>query len=596
MNDERKTAAPSLFSWHGATLQLLFLLILPVAALLLAVTFGSLWLHQRAMHNMVAERDERAARAAAAAISEQLNHRAASARSLALHVAASGAPERSLADFAFLLPDFEGGLAVFSVAGELLATSNGLAAWQERPVQPWLPPTPAPGEVYFSPVFPDVAASAHPGEQVMLVTAVGRDGVYAVSGAFYPGRLVHTILAGTFAGHQHTSVFVVEPTGQLLYLAGHHQDLDAPLVEHPGVLEAFRGHSGSTSITAAGEERIIAFSPILPVGWALVVEEPWHAVADPMLQMTQLAPLLIVPVLLLTLVALWFGARQIVQPLQSLAERATALGWGHYEAIEEPVAGIAEIRQLQTELVHMARKVKAAQASLHSYVGAVTAGQEEERRRLARELHDDTIQSLIALNQRIQLAQLELDNHPVAAKLEEVQQLTGQTIEDVRRFVRALRPIYLEDLGLKPALEMLARDSAEALGIPVRFAATGRDRRLGPEVELAFYRIAQEALSNVARHAEAGQASVRLDFTPDAAQLLIEDDGRGFQLPESPAAMAARGHFGLLGMYERAELIGGRLEIESAPGAGSRLRLALPSPGKTSGFSEKQELRDAHPL
>jgi signal transduction histidine kinase len=494
-----------------------------------------------------------------------------------LHVAASDSPEVSLADFDFLLPDFDGGLAVFSTEGELLAASNDVAVWQERQLNSWLPAAPVPGEVYFSPVFTERAADGRLGEQAMVITVIGTAGAPNVSGAFYPGRLIHSVLAGLFAGHQHTSVFVVEPGGQLLYLAGHHHELDTPLEQHPGVLEAFRGHSGSTYITADRDRHIVAFSPIMPVGWALVVEEPWHAVADPMLQTTQVAPLLIVPVLLLTLVALWFGARQIVQPLQFLAEKATALGWGHYDAIEEPVGGIAEIRQLQTELVHMAHKLRAAQESLHSYVGAVTAGQEEERRRLARELHDDTIQSLIALNQRIQLAQLALDNHPAAAKLQEVQQLTGQTIEDVRRFVRALRPIYLEDLGLKPALEMLVRDTAQALEIPVRFAGSGRDRRLAPEVELAFYRIAQEALNNVARHAEASTATVRLDFAPDNVQLLIEDNGRGFVLPESPAAMAARGHFGLLGIYERAELIGAHLDIESGPAAGSRLWVTLPA-------------------
>jgi signal transduction histidine kinase len=574
-NDTNRGSRP-LFSWHGATLQLLFLLILPVVALLLAVAFGSLWLHQQAMRNMVAERDERAARAAAAAISEQLNHRAASVRSLSLHMAASDHPEESLADFAFLLPDFEGGLAVFSTEGELLAASNGRAVWQERQARSWLPAAPLPGEFYFSTVFPDVVAGSRPGEGMMLVTAVAAAGAPTVSGAFYPAGLAHAILSGPFASDQHTSVFIVEPAGRLLYLAGLHHDLDSPLEQHPGVVEAFRGHSGTTYLTADGYERIVAFSPILPVGWALVVEEPWHAVADPMLQTTQLAPLLFIPVLLLTLVALWFGARQIVQPLQSLAERATAFGWGDYEAIEEPVGGIAEIQQLQTELVHMAHKVKAAQKSLHSYVGAITAGQEEERRRLARELHDDTIQSLIALNQRIQLAQLALDNHPAATKLVEVQQLAGQTIEDVRRFVRALRPIYLEDLGLKPALEMLVRDTGQTLNIPLRFAGSGRDRRLAPEIEVAFYRMAQEALSNVARHAQASQASVRLDFAPESVRLLIEDDGAGFDLPESPAAMAAQGHFGLLGIYERAELIGAHLEVQSAPGSGCRLSITLP--------------------
>jgi signal transduction histidine kinase len=208
-------------------------------------------------------------------------------------------------------------------------------------------------------------------------------------------------------------------------------------------------------------------------------------------------------------------------------------------------------------------------------LGAVTAGQEEERRRLARELHDDTIQSLIALNQRGQLAQMALDDHPALDQLTEMQEMTAQMIDDLRRLTRDLRPIYLEDLGLVPALDMLSRDTSTSLNIPVNFETSDLDRRLRPEVELALYRIAQEALSNVARHAQASQVVVRIDYAQDAITLNIADDGCGFEVPESPAEMAPVGHFGLLGMQERAELIGARLTIESASDLGTRVAILL---------------------
>ncbi|MBK9055041.1 MAG: HAMP domain-containing protein [Chloroflexi bacterium] len=144
------------------------------------------------------------------------------------------------------------------------------------------------------------------------------------------------------------------------------------------------------------------------------MEEPWHLVADPLLRATEQAPLLVVPVLLLTVLVVWWGIRQIVQPLQRLESQATRLGQGDFAAIETPVGGIPEIQHLQTQLVQMAHKVKAAQQNLRGYLGAVTTGQEEERRRLARDLHDETMQALIALNQQIQLAQLRprTDPHP----------------------------------------------------------------------------------------------------------------------------------------------------------------------------------------
>jgi signal transduction histidine kinase len=323
---------------------------------------------------------------------------------------------------------------------------------------------------------------------------------------------------------------------------------------------------------------VVAFSPVLPVNWALVIEEPWEALDDPLLRTTRAGLLLLTPVLLITLLALGFGVNQIVRPLQLLRDRATALAWGNFEAIEEPVGGIDEIGRLQQELVHMANKVRMAQQGLRSYLGAVTAGQEEERRRLARELHDDTIQALIALNQRLQLAQLAADQ-PATGLLEEMQAMTTQLIADLRRFTHALRPTYLEDLGLTPALEMLVKDTSEAIGTPITFELVGPAGRLAPEVELAFYRMTQEALSNVARHAAASRAAVQLVFAPEQVSLEISDDGRGFVVPESPAEMVPAGHFGLLGLQERAELIGARLDIASQPGRGTRLTVTLPRTG-----------------
>jgi signal transduction histidine kinase len=223
----------------------------------------------------------------------------------------------------------------------------------------------------------------------------------------------------------------------------------------------------------------------------------------------------------------------------------------------------------------MARKVQSAQKSLHSYIGAITAGQEDERRRLARELHDDTIQSLIALKQRVQLAQLARKDGASEESLSEVVSLTEQAIENVRRQTRALRPIYLEDLGLATALEMLARETSQAANIPIEFERRGTEKRMNSNVELALYRMAQETLNNVARHAQASQADLKIYFASEEVILQVSDNGIGFNVPKSPAEFAPGGHFGLLGMYERAELIGARLEIQSSPGQGSQVIVHL---------------------
>lgn len=306
-----------------------------------------------------------------------------------------------------------------------------------------------------------------------------------------------------------------------------------------------------------------------------LAEDAWKIATDPILELTLLAPLVLIPPLLFSVAALWFAAKQIVQPLQELESKAAALAWGNFDAINEPVGGISEVRHLQMELVEMSRKVKAAQEGLHDYIGAITSAQEEERTRLARELHDDTIQSVIALKQRVQLAQKSVKDQNGRRALEELESLAEQTIENLRRLTRALRPIYLEDLGLVTALEMLARETSQNHPLVVEFQKTGQERRLSRDVELSLYRIAQEALNNAVKHSNASRADLTITFEDSTIQMEVSDNGEGFIVPNSPTEFAPRGHFGLLGVHERAELIEARLEIESALGRGTSLKVRL---------------------
>ena len=568
MSSKRWRRIPSL------PLQLFIITVLPLTALLLLIAFGSLGLHQRAMRTMVGERDERATRAAAAAITEQINHRLSAIRSVALQAAsAANGPDHALADAAYLLPDYEGGIALFAADGSLIASSNGPEIWLTRSVPErlrYIPDVTAAQSAFFLPGFVDPVQ----GEEMVLVAAVAGD--ITVVGAFSPATLARRALADIFGGSDQATAYLATPDGDILYQTGIPPWADLPVPEHPGVADALRHESGTTYLTVDGEEQVVAFSPIAPVGWALVIVEPWRAVTDPLLRTTELAPLILIPVLVIALVGLWFGVRQVVQPLQSLEKKATELGWGDFEAIAEPVGGINEIQRLQAELVHMAHKVQLAQQSLRGYLGAVTTGQEEERRRLARELHDDTIQSLIALNQQIQLAQMTAQDDDNRERLMLMQQMAEQTVADLRRLTRDLRPIYLEDLGLVPALDMMARDMGKALDLPILFQTEGTSQRLPPNTELALYRIAQEGLSNVARHAQATQALISLTFDAEGVCLNIRDDGKGFDVPDSPAEMAPAGHYGLLGIQERAEAIGARLRIHSEAGAGTQLAVCLP--------------------
>jgi signal transduction histidine kinase len=237
-----------------------------------------------------------------------------------------------------------------------------------------------------------------------------------------------------------------------------------------------------------------------------------------------------------------------------------------------PVGGIAEIGDLQRALSRMALRVQRAELARQSYIGAMTQGQEEERLRLARELHDDTVQSLIALGQRVQMVERQFKVAPEKAeqKLVELRQLVSETLDNVRRLIRDMRPTYLEDLGLIPALKALCTDVADSQPFSVTFSVEGPQMRFVQEVDLALYRITQEALSNVARHAAASHVEVRLQIG-DTSTLTISDDGQGFMVPVQPSEFASAGHFGLMSMAERVRLVGGRLGIDSEPGKGTRI-------------------------
>lgn len=567
---------PSRFSWRGLTPQLFALVILPLTLLLLLITFGGLRLHQLSMRNLVGERDVRSARAAANALSEQLKHRKSAIQSLALR-SPSDSSRESLANIleesSHLLPDFDKGLAFYSRQFDLLEYVGDSSFWQSFDIKSAQFQKKIAGT---NDAVKFLTVSSPSGIPVMLVVSAPKSDNLIAAGAFSPDLLIATALTDVFNPSSAGFAFVIDQDKRLLYQLGERTNPEEDLPSHPGVAEALNGASGSTYVQIEGGEHVVAYSPIETVGWALVIDEPWDIVASPLLRLTEFAPLVLIPVLLLALVALWFGTNRIVQPLRSLEEKASALGWGDFDAIEAPVGGVAEIRRLQAELIHLSQKVKAAQQGLRGYIGVMTRGLEEERRRLARELHDDTLQSLIALNQRVQLAHLSTNGAPeIRQTLEEIQTITESTIQDLRRLTRALRPIYLEDLGLVAAVEMLVRETQQSHGLEVRFQCAGVEKRLTEEEELALYRMVQEALSNVVRHADARQASVNITFSPTLFMIEVADDGKGFAVPDSPSAFAPEGHYGLLGLFERAELIGAKLEIHSEQGKGTRIIVTL---------------------
>jgi signal transduction histidine kinase len=196
-----------------------------------------------------------------------------------------------------------------------------------------------------------------------------------------------------------------------------------------------------------------------------------------------------------------------------------------------------------------------------------------ERNRLARELHDTLAHTLSAMSVQLQALEVLLDGDLEAARatLRTLQDMTRQGVGEARRALGALRASPLEDLGLLEALRRLAESTAERAGLRLALDLPDSLDDLRPDLEQHLYRIAEEALANVVRHANAATLTVRLRQRGDGVTLLIADDGLGFD----PATATADGHYGLRGIQERARLVGGALTIDSQPGQGARLALSV---------------------
>jgi two-component system sensor histidine kinase DegS len=225
-----------------------------------------------------------------------------------------------------------------------------------------------------------------------------------------------------------------------------------------------------------------------------------------------------------------------------------------------------------------AEQLREMQKNLRFYLNQVTRAQEEERKRISHELHDETIQALVSLSRKLDGLATKNRELPEEYRqgLEDLWQQTNNIIRDVRRLSQDLRPAALDRLGLLPALEWLADDVAKYSGISTKVNVKGTARRLPEDVELVLFRITQEALRNVWRHAQATQAKITVEFDDNKTKISISDNGKGFEPPPQIDGLARDGKLGLAGMHERAELIGGSIKVSSEKGKGATITVEVP--------------------
>jgi PAS domain S-box-containing protein len=254
--------------------------------------------------------------------------------------------------------------------------------------------------------------------------------------------------------------------------------------------------------------------------------------------------------------------------------RIITCSWFNTPILDEQgaFAGVISLVQDITGEKQAEKKLREYYERVQALSHRLLAVQEEERRHLSIELHDEVGQMLTGLRFLLQPAR-QIESGTGNSRLDEARAMIDEILTKVRNLSFDLRPAALDHLGLVPAFLTLVERFTNQTGIRVDFKHTGVERRLPPEVETTAYRIVQEALTNVARHADVSEVAVRVWAAPDALCLQIEDRGRGF---DAPVVMASRRTTGLAGMQERAKLVGGHLAVESTPGAGTRLTAKLP--------------------
>ncbi|NOZ29995.1 MAG: HAMP domain-containing protein [Chloroflexi bacterium] len=283
----------------------------------------------------------------------------------------------------------------------------------------------------------------------------------------------------------------------------------------------------------------------------------------------------------------------LTRPIRELVTAAERIGQGDYSPrvrrwAEDEIGDLAEAFNAMAVRLAQAEAERAERERMRQfYLKRVIRAQEEERRRIARELHDETGQALASLMVGLRNVEEAPTPEEMRYRLQDLRRILATTLDRVRRLAFDLRPSVLDDLGLVAALRRYAQRYRERFGIAAEVEAVGlEDLRLTPEVETTVYRIVQEAMTNAAKYAACAHLSVLLQAHDGQLSVIVEDDGTGFDVEEVFRSEAGQTKLGLYGMQERAELIGGRLDIEARLGTGTSIYLRVPLEGTTRGAQE----------
>jgi signal transduction histidine kinase len=342
---------------------------------------------------------------------------------------------------------------------------------------------------------------------------------------------------------------------------------------------AERGSGRNPTVAGAPGDLLVADAPLPDGQWLVRLSQPRAEALGPVLTLRRIlvgSSALLVPFAVLVAVG---AARSIRRPIVAMIATAERLARGEV-ADPIPPAGEDEIGRLAAALEQLRRTLESDERRAILLKHVISA-QEEERRRIARELHDQTTQQLTAL--AMQLDGISASHPDAAPALERAHGIARAAIDDLHRVIYDLRPSMLDDLGLLPAIHSYAQTHLEPRGIQVHCELPDSLPEISRDATTALYRVAQEALTNVMRHARADTVLIACTVAHDRIVLEVEDDGTGFEPATVGRPRPSGEGLGLLGMRERLSLLGGRLEIESEPGQGTRVVAVLPLDGRHKG-------------
>jgi signal transduction histidine kinase len=571
-------------------------LILLLLLLMIILTVGVAFLAYRQVSQTLAEsRDQELALVGAERLSEQMENLMRGLLALADQPEMqSGEPtlqEATLIRGRELVADFtnrDGGIIILDANGFVSIT---------RPFRPDLIGQDLSQEPYFRQArisrrftFSDIVKEPGTNQDVIVIAVpiinrFSSEFMGVIAGRFYIGfqglgREIQLLKVG-----KKGNAYLVDRNGHLIYHPIDH--LIGTDFSFRQAVKRLRGGDREGAITSSesNQLRTVEGYALVPItGWGLIIGEPWSQVVEP--AQTSLRPVFVMLIIGLIVVSgvVSVGVQRVTDPIQSLVTQTRQFMAGDYD-VQVRLSRIREIRELGTAFNELVQQISKYRAGVRQYVADITNTQEEERKRIARELHDDTVQSLIAISQRIELIKGTLDEPGEArSRLNEVRSMVTGAIASVRQFSRDLRPLVLEDLGLAASMQYLVNQLAHSENIQVDLKLDGKVEDLSNDMEVAIYRILQEALNNVKKHAHASKVGIWAQFARRYIRLTVQDNGQGFEVPKAITDFASDGNFGVMGLMERAQLFGGDVTIRSEPGQGTTIRMVMPRQPAPSEF------------